>query len=333
MKTVEMTGKRFGRLVVIERNGSIGLCAAWLCRCDCGNTLTVSGALLRRESVKSCGCLKREILEASAERQREVARELTGVTDLVGSRFGSLTIISRTEWKGVNKWECRCDCGNTVYRHTAEITVDGRHNSCGCKKFLTRRPNWIGKRFGRLIIIGLDEEQTQARQKTCFICQCDCGNTAIVSRDFLRSGHTQSCGCLRLESESKNGSTTGIENSRLASKYTWHVNVDGKRINLRSGLEQIYAEYLIRNNVRFAYELVRFQLAPSMTYTPDFYLYESDEWVEVKGYASPVWETKRRLFTRLGNKLNVIRQADISAYLDGETYSAWFRRNKSKYHR
>lgn len=119
----------------------------------------------------------------------------------------------------------------------------------------------------------------------------------------------------------------------LASKYTWHVNVDGKQINLRSGLEQIYADYLIRNGIRFSYESKHFQIAQAMTYTPDFYLHDTDEWVEIKGYAPPVWETKRRLFVELGHKLTVIRQSDISAFLEGETYKAWFMRNKSKYHR
>ena len=58
-----MTGKRFGRLIVIERDE---LCnskhATWKCRCDCGNITSVLGTNLRRGISNSCGCLQRELL-------------------------------------------------------------------------------------------------------------------------------------------------------------------------------------------------------------------------------------------------------------------------------
>jgi hypothetical protein len=54
--TIDMTGQCFGRLKVIERNGSKRRASAWLCKCDCGNETTVSGRALRRGETKSCGC-------------------------------------------------------------------------------------------------------------------------------------------------------------------------------------------------------------------------------------------------------------------------------------
>lgn len=63
--TKDMTGKRFGRLVVLSAAGTQlnnGHSAAmrWLCRCDCGKEKTVAGGLLRRGQTQSCGCLQRE---------------------------------------------------------------------------------------------------------------------------------------------------------------------------------------------------------------------------------------------------------------------------------
>lgn len=53
----------------------------------------------------------------------------------------------------------------------------------------------IGKRFGKLTVIGKNEER--AKNGTIkYICQCDCGNTSIIRGDHLRSGETLSCGCL-----------------------------------------------------------------------------------------------------------------------------------------
>lgn len=61
-KFIDLTGKRFGKLLVIERaenyiqpNG--GMIARWRCKCDCGNTKIVNTASLKRGKTKSCGCL------------------------------------------------------------------------------------------------------------------------------------------------------------------------------------------------------------------------------------------------------------------------------------
>lgn len=59
---IDISGARFGRLVVIKRDGSdrTGKNAAWLTKCDCGNTLRVTTNRLRGGRTKSCGCLSKE---------------------------------------------------------------------------------------------------------------------------------------------------------------------------------------------------------------------------------------------------------------------------------
>lgn len=54
----DIAGQRFGYLVADDQVGSIDNGkATWFCRCDCGNTATVIGKLLRAGMTKSCGCL------------------------------------------------------------------------------------------------------------------------------------------------------------------------------------------------------------------------------------------------------------------------------------
>ena len=54
----DLTGQRFGRLVVIERVGSTAKReATWKCLCDCGRTTISPGYNLRSGNTKSCGCL------------------------------------------------------------------------------------------------------------------------------------------------------------------------------------------------------------------------------------------------------------------------------------
>ncbi len=61
-KVIDLTGQRFGRLVVIERaeNDKRGR-ARWVCRCDCGEQKTISGHNLRNGRARSCGCLQKEV--------------------------------------------------------------------------------------------------------------------------------------------------------------------------------------------------------------------------------------------------------------------------------
>ena len=61
MKKIELKGKRFTRLVVLEFShiGS-NRNAYWICQCDCGKQKTVSSNELRTKGTQSCGCLLRE---------------------------------------------------------------------------------------------------------------------------------------------------------------------------------------------------------------------------------------------------------------------------------
>ena len=60
---IDLTGKTFGRLVVIERaENSKFRKARWKCQCSCGNIAIVCSDNLRKGLAKSCGCLRKESL-------------------------------------------------------------------------------------------------------------------------------------------------------------------------------------------------------------------------------------------------------------------------------
>ena len=66
-KIKDISGQRFGRLVVIRREGSSPLgVAKWHCQCDCGKECVVEGAKLRKHNTMSCGCLHDDL---AAERR------------------------------------------------------------------------------------------------------------------------------------------------------------------------------------------------------------------------------------------------------------------------
>ena len=72
-KLIDLSGKRFGRLTVIERYGTYispadeRKAVTWLCRCDCGAKTVVLGSNLKSGRSQSCGCLRREKLKGRAD--------------------------------------------------------------------------------------------------------------------------------------------------------------------------------------------------------------------------------------------------------------------------
>jgi hypothetical protein len=65
-QTQDLTGQRFGRLLVLrrDRDGAPGH-AKWLCWCDCGTLYSTNSSALRTASTRSCGCLHRERVAVS----------------------------------------------------------------------------------------------------------------------------------------------------------------------------------------------------------------------------------------------------------------------------
>ena len=178
-KAEDITGQRFGKLVAIrptdERiNGNV----VWECKCDCGNTKLVPAGSLRSGNTTSCGCIK------------------TGkkFSDLTGQRFGKLVAIRPTDERinGSVVWECKCDCGNTAHVDAGNLRK-GHTTSCGCAKAMMRGENLTGQRFGQLVAIRPTDGRISG--SVVWECKCDCGNTKFASLNYLRSGHTTSCGC------------------------------------------------------------------------------------------------------------------------------------------
>lgn len=61
-KIIDLTGQRFGKLVVLNLNKILKRGTYWLCKCDCGNYKIICGCELRNNDTKSCGCLQKQIV-------------------------------------------------------------------------------------------------------------------------------------------------------------------------------------------------------------------------------------------------------------------------------
>lgn len=66
MRPVDISGQRFGRLIVVARGVRRGAKTTWRCSCDCGATVEVVTDQLRSGKTQSCGCIVRESLSRIA---------------------------------------------------------------------------------------------------------------------------------------------------------------------------------------------------------------------------------------------------------------------------
>lgn len=59
-KMHDLTGRKYGRLVVTKVSHKTHSGTYWFCKCDCGNTIKAIINHLNNGHIKSCGCLKKE---------------------------------------------------------------------------------------------------------------------------------------------------------------------------------------------------------------------------------------------------------------------------------
>lgn len=103
MRKVDITGERFGRLIVISKVGSDGRNSIWECACACGNHIKVALPHLRQKGTRSCGCLLRET------RRSNGLRSGIGQRSLKHGDFGSRLYGI---WAAMKR---RCFNDNTCY--------------------------------------------------------------------------------------------------------------------------------------------------------------------------------------------------------------------------
>ena len=95
----------------------------------------------------------------------------------------------------------------------------------------------IGGKFGRLTVLdfaGFSESKGEINRRSCYRCQCECGNSVIVKRKVLLAGRCSRCGnCAKLVHEGQhyryydsNGDSFVFDESDLdiVNNHTWHID-------------------------------------------------------------------------------------------------------------
>ena len=121
----DLTGMRFGRLVVtnmVEVSGGKSIAE---CVCDCGEKVFRPAVYLTCGDTTSCGCAQRDAVAESN------TKDFRGVISDFGIEFLSR---SHQNSHGTWMWNCKCGCcGNTFIAMPAKV-LSGHTSSCGCSR-------------------------------------------------------------------------------------------------------------------------------------------------------------------------------------------------------
>lgn len=150
---VDLTGKRFGRLVVKEMSETKNWKVYWKCVCDCGNTKDILSSRLISGKTKSCGCLRTETAVKRSEKHNLRCKRIYSIYCTMKARccnpnnaeyhnYGGRGITVCPEWLGENgvenfaKWayangyDENADYGQcTIDR----IDVNGNYEPSNCR--------------------------------------------------------------------------------------------------------------------------------------------------------------------------------------------------------
>lgn len=125
MALIDLTGQKFNRLTVIERDNTRpkghGKPVYWICQCDCGTIKSIKADHLRAGLIQSCGCLHKEIVSKTFSK------------DIANQKFDYLTAIKPLYVNNHREtvWLCQCDCGNFCEKSIGELNDNRKIKHCG----------------------------------------------------------------------------------------------------------------------------------------------------------------------------------------------------------
>lgn len=113
-KKKDLTGQVFGELTVIRFEGYYKKNPKWICKCSCGQEVSVFENGLKAGFTVNCGAVIHQ--------------------ECIGKKFGRLTVCPEIIYGNkhrMRKYLCKCDCGNYIYSTLGNLT-SGNTKSCGC---------------------------------------------------------------------------------------------------------------------------------------------------------------------------------------------------------
>lgn len=192
-KRNNVVGQKYGNLTVTEilYNYNNTKKTRYKCTCDCGKINVIKDSKLLKSTTASCGCKRRmSYLQHTS---------MIIDKDMIGKKYGRLTVQEILWENSPVKVKCLCDCGKTTIVNKVDLK-DGHTRSCGCLQIDSISEKNIKDFTGMKSEYGvkLIERYKQNKNKVfLWKCECHCGNIFYDIPARILNGHTRSCGCLK----------------------------------------------------------------------------------------------------------------------------------------
>lgn len=109
---LNLIGKKYNMLTILKfKKNNKGTGGRYDCVCDCGKTVNLMACQVINGRNKSCGCLQKH--------------------DVIGKKFGKLTVYSQYRRNNRSWVNCICDCGNIAQIELYKA-MTYHTKSCGC---------------------------------------------------------------------------------------------------------------------------------------------------------------------------------------------------------
>ena len=146
-KVIDLAGKKFGKLVVIERaedyirpNGKKSL--MWKCACDCGNEVVVRGDNLKNNTTTSCGCVQKEVSKnlcysLGKSNKKYNTYDLSGEYGIGYASNGKEFWFDLEDYEKIKDY---CWCFNSDGYVVSKILKDGKRQKVSLHRIVTNCP-------------------------------------------------------------------------------------------------------------------------------------------------------------------------------------------------
>ena len=197
---------------------------------------------------------------------------------MINKQFGTYLVLLKNEIlskeKGRVYWTCECQKCKSIQN----VRTDGlKRLPSVCPEC---KNNISGQKYGKLTV--LYKTKTDINGHSYWMCECECGNQKEVSSSNLKSGKTQSCGCLHKKITSELNTKDLIYIDDICYEFVNIINGKYYLLNtIKEYKEQYTVTYILKNND--PYRLEHVDKGVSITAPKDFCIL-------------PVFQVKQLLF-------------------------------------